>query len=406
MPFAGYKNFAACVKANSSKKNPQAYCAAVMRKTEKGATTKTTTASKVPTKKEALMPREVEVHEIFDAQEATFDDDKMEANVTIIRAGRSKNNRNYGSRVLREAVSEGTFNNMRMFVDHSDKLPLKRSLKEMVSATTTTDYVEDDKGGKIVSLVKFFDKDFYEYAKRAKEHMGDSINSRLRTNVMRQPDGSVYEDVQKILKGYSVDWVLYPAAGGQIDQFFESEGEATVADVDWANVDEDMLKEHVPELYKSILDKAKAEATPPDPDDGDGDDDDDAEAITKESVERMISEARTSWVQEQEEATQSIKKVAETVDASPLPDIVKARIKKSFDGKKYDRTAVKESIEDAQEELKKLGVGPRITGMGVSGSAGDGKAPVGRAQEAVMAVFGMDKQKKDTKTEAAATPGK
>lgn len=34
MPFAGYKNFSACVKANRNKKNPQAYCASIMHAVE------------------------------------------------------------------------------------------------------------------------------------------------------------------------------------------------------------------------------------------------------------------------------------------------------------------------------------------------------------------------------------
>jgi hypothetical protein len=35
MPFAGYENFAACVAANGDKENPEAYCGALMRATEK-----------------------------------------------------------------------------------------------------------------------------------------------------------------------------------------------------------------------------------------------------------------------------------------------------------------------------------------------------------------------------------
>lgn len=35
MPFAGYKDFAACVAANQDKANPEAYCATIMRKVEK-----------------------------------------------------------------------------------------------------------------------------------------------------------------------------------------------------------------------------------------------------------------------------------------------------------------------------------------------------------------------------------
>ena len=35
MPFAGYKDFAACVAANKDKGNPQAYCATIERKISK-----------------------------------------------------------------------------------------------------------------------------------------------------------------------------------------------------------------------------------------------------------------------------------------------------------------------------------------------------------------------------------
>lgn len=34
MPFAEYKNFSDCVKKNKSKKNPEAYCASIMRAVE------------------------------------------------------------------------------------------------------------------------------------------------------------------------------------------------------------------------------------------------------------------------------------------------------------------------------------------------------------------------------------
>ncbi len=34
MPFAGYKDFDACVKANSDKDDPKAYCAEIKRRAE------------------------------------------------------------------------------------------------------------------------------------------------------------------------------------------------------------------------------------------------------------------------------------------------------------------------------------------------------------------------------------
>ena len=37
-PFAGFKDFAACVAANKDKKDPEAYCAQIMRMVEGAAT--------------------------------------------------------------------------------------------------------------------------------------------------------------------------------------------------------------------------------------------------------------------------------------------------------------------------------------------------------------------------------
>jgi len=36
MPFAGYKDFADCVKKNSKKKDPKAYCAVIQKSVEMG----------------------------------------------------------------------------------------------------------------------------------------------------------------------------------------------------------------------------------------------------------------------------------------------------------------------------------------------------------------------------------
>jgi hypothetical protein len=34
MPFAGYKDFALCVRKNQDKRSPEGYCAAIMRRVE------------------------------------------------------------------------------------------------------------------------------------------------------------------------------------------------------------------------------------------------------------------------------------------------------------------------------------------------------------------------------------
>lgn len=375
MPFAGYKDFKDCVRKNNSRKDPEAYCAVIMRKAE------------------ALPEKTLEIrsYDVFDVQEAEFDDENMEAKITILREGRSKNRRNYSKRVLREAVSSGIFDNIRMFVDHSDKPPVKRSLKELVSATQKTSYEEDALGGKITAPVKFFSKDFFEFAKKAKDFMGDSISAHLRVARYHQPDGTVFEDVQKIMKGYSVDWVVFPAAGGGIENFVhEAEGDNSVAAVEWAEITEDMLKENAPDLYQRLT---VHEDDGDDDDDKDKDGDDDKESVLTLSaveaiVERKVAEAQTEWNAKQDKQREDASKVADLVDSTPLPATTKARLKKSFDGQDFVESKVKEAIEEAKAELKEAGAGPKVTGMGVTAPQSSTKKIAGKAEEAVAAIFG------------------
>lgn len=46
MPFAGYRDFADCVKRNQDKRDPEAYCAAIMRKIEQPKLKETTVKAK------------------------------------------------------------------------------------------------------------------------------------------------------------------------------------------------------------------------------------------------------------------------------------------------------------------------------------------------------------------------
>lgn len=55
MPFAGYKDFAECVRKNRNKKNPEAYCAEIMRRAEKEPGSR----SNIPNERGFLMPEDV-----------------------------------------------------------------------------------------------------------------------------------------------------------------------------------------------------------------------------------------------------------------------------------------------------------------------------------------------------------
>lgn len=349
------------------------------------------------------MEKEVRLHEIFPVQEAVFDDDSLTAKVTIIREGMnmSRPRKNYTKAALQQAVQEGIFNNLRMFADHSNKPPIKRSIKELVSGTGITEYEEDTDGkGRITAPVKFFNEDFYKFAKHAHEHMGTSISTLVRGTRFRAPDGVVQEDIHGFVpqakQNSSVDWVVFPSAGGKIESFITAQEGVNVEDLEWGEITPEMVKEHAPELYQSI------QATAPKPEvitpakENVKDAPEGALVLTPEEFQAKVQEAVNSAIDAAEtkrsnQATVA-RQIAGLVDGAALPAKTKSRIKASFDGvETFDEALVKESIEDAKAELKEAG-GPRISGMGVTRPDGDeDKHFVGPAREAVEGIFSVPK---------------
>lgn len=391
MPMGQYRDFDDCVRKNRNKKNPKAYCGAIKAKVEAELRDGDVTNKLEET-------RAYEVFENIGAAEFNEDGDKLQAKITILREGRSKNRRYYSKQVLREAVAKKTFDNMRMFVDHSSTPPLKRSLREMVSATGDTAYEEDAEGGKITSTATFFSKDFFDFAKRAKEHMGDSLAARLRVTRRLGTDGHVEEQVHNIMKGYSVDWVVFPSAGGGIEQFI-TEGAEGEDSVEWSELTPEMLKEHAPDLYTELTareDEDDDEEKPDGDGDGNGKDDDDSEesisSLTAAGlgalIDKKVNEGIEAFKADEAAKAEAAERTATLVDATSLPEPTKARIKKSFADKGFSESDVKESIEEAKEELKAAGAGPKVTGMGVTAASGGTRKIAGKAEEAVAVALG------------------
>lgn len=452
MPFADYKNFADCVRKNASKKDPQAYCATIMRATEADLSTEKRTEYakkgiamsdgsypipdvnylrkaikafgrspdnatknhiikraralgrtdllpqdwKGSTAKENMDPQPV-VKEIIDVSEAVFSKDetsgKMSARIKIIAAGKAQGKpRRYSSQAIRKAAKEGVYDGIRMFVNHSDKPPTKRGMGELVSAVEGTTY--DPKQDAVMGDVEFFSKDFFDYAQRARKHIGVSADHRIRVNYV-QEGGTTIEDVQEIVGARSVDWVVYPAAGGEIISFAqESKG---VEDVEWSEITPELLKEHAPEVYALI---AKESDPGPDddpdeePDEGDEKNKKVKESFTRSDVAKMVKESveeiLTSAEQKSQKRIETTKKVREFVSKSGLPGRTRDRIINQFaDATEYVEANVKEAVDDAKEELKEAGAGrPKITGMGASGSKeGETESHVMSVREGVESLF-------------------
>lgn len=323
--------------------------------------------------------------EVLQVSEAEFDKDdatgKMSAKFVLIRAGRAINPRNYRPAALQKAVQEGTYNGMRMFVDHGDKPPLKRSLREMVSAVESTDWDPSiGKQGGIRGTAEIFDPKFFDYASRAKKYMGVSANHQIQVQYVKEGAQTI-QDVVGIPQAYSVDWVLYPSAGGEILSFArESEGEDQV---EWSDITLDTLKANAPQLVEQLTAELKpaAEAIV-------------APVVTADQISAMVrqgvQEAVAEMAKKDEQRDIAATEIRKHISKSGLPPRVQTRLIGMFaDALEYVEADIKAAVDDAKEELKELGVGPAITGEGPTSTSTGGKPTVAQAREGVESVFGF-----------------
>jgi hypothetical protein len=347
-----------------------------------------------------------QARDVFRASEASFDDD--ETWITIVKEGESINGRNYKKNTLKQAVLQRRYENQRQFVDHSDGPPLKRSIKELVSGITETKYDDTHPDGRarIRGKVKWFNTEFQEFAQKAKEHIGVSHDARLagtRTRV----NGRIKEDIDEIVKVHSVDWVVYPSAGGGYDQFYATEGIEMPDAIDWGSVTLDMVEENAPDLATAFKEKYSTKAKESEGDDDDEDDDEEesgvkhtaskkngtAVALDEKAIESIVTRVIEGVDKKKSEQAEVHGKIANLVNRSPLPQRTKNRIVASFDGAtEFNEERVKESIEDAKTELKEAGAGPKVIGAGPSGKAKTGS--LGRAHESLADAFSLKKTAK------------
>lgn len=365
MPFGEYTDFDDCVAKNKDKDDPQAYCAAIQKKaeTEEG--------------------REHVVSDLFEAVETDFSADEstgqLRSTNVIIRAGRSKNNREYRESALRTAGAKGLFNGVRMFIDHRrGTLPTQRSVNEMVAGIERSWYDESKKA--ILGDIVYFDRAFYDKAKLAQGFLGNSISALVRGTRIKDSTGTFYEDIMEIVRPKSVDWVIFPAAGGGVESF-ATEGEN---EVDFENLTLEELEEHAPHLIEQI--KAKLTPPPADPPESDSD------SVSMEAVEVLVEKKLAERLQAIEAVEAEQAKIREHIAKSALPERTRVRLMTQFQtSTTYEAEKIDQAIADARDELKAAGAGPQITGQGPTGASATPKATIRRASEAVDAAFGVTK---------------
>lgn len=355
------------------------------------------------------MPTKIKGREVFQASEASLDDEGNQW-ITIIKEGVSINNRNYKKSALEKAVEDGVYEGARMFVDHSDGPPLKRGIRELVSGieNVVLDTSFADGKARVRGQVNWFDDGFKEFVDKAQKHIGVSHDALLR-GTRSTKNGRRYEDIDAITKAHSVDWVVYPSAGGGFE-FGVKEGVEMPDAIDWDAIDEDMLKKHKPDLYDALT-KRRSQESEDDDEDEDEDEDESAQEAVKvkgkkskkskkglinlrgleSQIESMVSRAVENVQKRQDARADTQTKIAGLVNSSTLPPVVKSRlIKQHRDVETFDEAAVKEAIEDAKNEVAAL-VQPRVRSMGLTGTGAGSSAKaaiVGRAHESVSSIFG------------------
>jgi hypothetical protein len=352
--------------------------------------------------------------EVLEVSEAVFSQDKpdgdaggkdgkMHAKIRLIKAGRAKGkNRDYTPAALQKAVKEGIYNGQRMFVNHSDKPPTSRSLMEMVSAVESTEW--DARNQAVVADVEIFDKNFFDYASRAHKHMGVSADHRIGVTYVQEGKSRI-ERVGSIIDARSVDWVVYPAAGGEVLKFAtESEG---ADQVEWNDVTLDQLKEHAPALLEEfkkslpVQEGAGPDDDPeedPKPDAKKGKKAQESVTMTRDEIAKLVQEQVSTVLTASDEKAGKIRatteKVRTFVSKSGLPSKTQARLVNQFAAAEdYNETQVKEAVDSAKEELKEAGLGPR-TNLGPSGGSVEGVA-VHSVRESVESSFGIKKADPD-----------
>lgn len=363
MPLGEYKDFDECVRKNSDKEDPRAYCGKIKDVAEGDMT-------------DFQVRTRITHNAVIDSFEET-DDGRMFANIRIIKSGTSKNRRTYPPSVVQEAVNKKFWDGTLMFLKHDRKRPEAgdREFGEMVSAIESTSW--DAKEQAANGRVEFFDRPFFEKAQRAKDYIGVSINSLVR-GTRRVVGGEVFEDVTAFVKSRTVDWVFNPSAGGAILAFEDEDDEVAL---DWSKVTAEDLKRNNQAVYEAIQKEALEAAGP------DDDPDDEGDGIKKMDVARIVREAIE---QEREQQAESAKKrknarelVAAAFEKSGLPATTKKRVMTSFeDVEEFDEAAINEAITAAKEELKAAGAGPHITDMGPT--AGGGTTDNGKPEKVLV----------------------
>ncbi|HEY3314477.1 MAG TPA: hypothetical protein VGL40_04255 [Bacillota bacterium] len=362
---------------------------------------------------------DVEFGELVSLKEAKFSADKLEAEVTLIQPGWSKNGRYYPAEAL--AAAAPLYEGARAFIDHPTPTEEagrpERSVRDLAGRYHGVHVAED---GSLRGKLQFYEtaRALYSLAKEDPEAIQLSHNAlgRTRQGTIAGRTGQIIEAIKAVK---SVDLVTDGAAGGRLDRLLASnrpdsqKGDKTVdikellkqlkeADLDEATKKQllDGLRESRPEIVQAITDEVESRVY--------GKKDEVTKAIKEaegkitklaEAVQGLTTENKT--LREKAVAAETKEKIVEALKEAKLPAMAKERVIKSLAGRTFEsddklKEAVKAAVAEEEAYIKGLVEANRVTIRGAgSGKAEDAETALKEAQKTMDSLLGVAEQKKD-----------
>jgi len=296
----------------------------------------------------------MEVTERTDTGSVAFRDaDMVVEGVTILKPGTSLNNRHYSQDAIHKGY--GVFEGAKMYLNHPPRGQSIRSVNELVSKVART-WVDEE--GAIRGDIKIFRRDFYDFAKEAKNDVGISINALCRGVPNYPLDGKKVDYIQEFVKSHSVDWVTDAGAGGGILAQESIGGEELMAILKELTVEE--LKQERPDLVEMLVQEDKTELTQV------------KEQLETATKERDEAQAERDELKAKGEQTDSDKRVREFLaKEGQLPAPAQERVAQKFTDtvipEEEVEAKVTEAVEDERAYIRSLAPDGRVQNMGPSG---------------------------------------
>ena len=289
---------------------------------------------------------EIKIVESIDFSEAKVNDEKRDIEVTIIKAGKSLNNRNYPAEVLQKATP--LYEGVKSFADHGFGF-FGRGVREVIG------YVKEPsfEGDRIRANLHIFEsaQDIWLLIKEAiAEGVGNLIGLSHAVSgrqTEKEIDGVMMMDVYEINKVHSVDVVTEPAAGGGFERIVASVNSKLTAD-DLSKINPKLVKEIASKTlnyFNVNLAERKKEK-------------DDMEI---QEIEKLLADKAAEQDKKLAERMDEIQKKAdckilllEKLTESKLPDSAKEKIKTSFVGKVFEPKELEDEIAAVEAIIKEV----------------------------------------------------